>query len=261
MSAALDKVKDRIAAKVKAGHEPVGRLERTIQKVPYITGFCGNGAHEGAIKFTHNGARLRSCSGDYTIQGKLYRCRCDCHDAFRQIAEITGLTTQSTGSFDLIGQMFSPSSFIDVDPLGGIPTQREGEPLADTTEAKASPSDPPTPPVPFIPAQPSGFRMFSPVSVPEFKPTKTGQRARGQLEAQVAKVTLQWFKNQDSSSPRPMKPDECAMLVNPSSPPSSGAVYAIFKRWETQAYCKLGSKPFRMTELTEQGLRSLSRWE
>lgn len=257
--------KDRAAA--SAAKEPVFRLERVIDKVPYITGFCSNGGHEGTKKLSDKGTLLRACSGSFLITGKTYNCRCNCHEVFRQIFEMTGMTTQTVAPavsasppppdsaadipVDLIGSIFGPRENNGL-LLGGptpAPNHREA-PVTATTTASI-----PGPPVtaPGV----SSLRPLLPPAQSAFSATKSGQRARGQLEAEVANVAMRWFREADLI---PLTPDNVAAAV-PSEPrPSVGAVYSIFQRWSKQGWAELGTKPFRMIRLTEQGKRGLARW-
>lgn len=232
-------------------------LQREVKNVPYMTGFCHSGGHEGTRILSAGGTLLRSCSGVFVILGKTYTCRCDCHDAFRQIAELTGLTTATipvtmiVPPVDLIGSLYGPSS-IRPEPTPTDAHDDRGEPPTTVTAGAM-----PTPPV--APTTPAPIRIFSPLPTPDqFKPTPSGQRARGQLEAQVGKVIFKLFAH--SGTPAPITPVDCAMLVNPASPPSQGAVYSIFQRWQRQGLCELGAKPFRFLKLTDQGRRTLERW-
>lgn len=225
--------------------EPI-RLERTIDKVPYVTGFCGNGWHEGTKKISVVGTLLRACSGTYVIQGKTYHCRCDCHEAFRQIFAITGLTTQSSGSSDLIGSTWGSVGPVLLDDRTDTP-EPSRIPVAGTTEP-----------------QPTVLRHIVRPSIPaadRFSPTKSGIRAKGQLEAEVAAAMLKFFAGANlDGSIMALTPDSARAMIKTEPAPSVGAIYSIFQRWSAQAYCELGTKPFCMLRPTEHGLRVLARW-
>lgn len=250
MSRTRPSVKDRAAA--KAIKEPVYFLERKIDKVPYITGFCGNGWCEGTKKISVNGSLLRACSGLFVIQGKTYECKHVCHEVFRQIAEMTGLTTQASLPTDLIGSLWGPANGLLHSPSPD--TRNDGEtPVATTTEAATRA------PVAIAPGV-SSLRPLLPsplLASEHFSPTPSGQRARGQLEAEVANIAVRWFAGQEAM---PLTPDNVRAGIKTEPSPSNGAIYSIFKRWETQAYCNLADKPFRMVSLDERGKRYLSRW-
>jgi len=232
-------------------------LTRETKKVPYVTGFCGTGRHEGTQVFSDKGTMMRSCSGVFVIQGKTYICRCDCHVAFQQIREITGLSTQIEAPLippmDLIGSLYGPSS-TPAGPAPALPPTHQGNPSTVPTAGAM-----PEPGAVSVPSLVPSVRIFAPISPqPEqFKPTPSGQRARGQLEAEVARVIYRLF----AAGGSPLTPIDCAMMVNPASPPSQGAVYSIFQRWSRQGLCELGAKPFRFMSLTDQGKRTLARWE
>lgn len=77
----------------------------------------------------------------------------------------------------------------------------------------------------------------------EFKPTPSGRRSKGQLEYDVWDVCLDWIAN-----PRDVEfltPAVVAQLVNPNTPPSSGAVDAVFRRWASLKVALVAPKPTR----------------
>lgn len=260
----------RVLVRSKAGQKDqpkpeMVRLERIVDKVPYVTGFCGNGWHEGTNKFSTRGARLRSCSGDFTIQGKLYICRCNCHEAFRQIKELTGLTIESARAFAPVAEQpiesDMPEDFMGSVWLGGSGFLHDVR--TDTREPSRSPLAVTTQPEAPAPTTPT-YRHIPTRRIPpseSFSATKSGIRAKGQLEAEVAAVMLKWFQGGNADgSVMGLTPDAVKAAIKTEPSPSVGAIYSIFQRWDKQAWCELASKPFRMAKPTDLGRRQLARW-
>jgi hypothetical protein len=226
--------------------------ERVVDKVPYTTGFCGNGYHEGTKKLSRRGTLMKACQGSFYILGKTYECMCDCHSVARQIFEITGIK-RAIPSNDLIGMLYAPSSASPpVPPTGAHGT--EVTPVTATTGQHTPASVGPVPGVSLL-------RPLLPKSPAEaFSPTDTGQRARGQLEAEVAAVMHKWFRGNTTTSAIPLTPESVRNAIKSQPSPSNGAIYSIFKRWAGKNWCVLADRPFRMVHPTEQGIRGLRRW-
>lgn len=226
--------------------------ERVVDKVPYTTGFCGNGYHEGTKKLSARGTLMKACQGSFYILGKTYECMCDCHSVTRQIFEITGIQRAIPGN-DLIGMLYAPSSpSPSIAPIGAHGTEvtpvtaTPGQHMPGTVE-----------PMPGV----SLLRPLLPKSPAEaFQPTGSGQRARGQLEAEVASVMHRWFRGNVTTDAIPLTPDNVRAAITSQPPPSNGAIYSIFKRWADKGWCVLADRPFRMVHPTESGIRGLRRW-
>lgn len=215
----------------------------------WMTGFCTDGNHEGTRNLSLKGSLMTACKGTYVIQSREYNCTCECHAVFRQIFELTGIRTSTTPvvpvqDYDLIGKAYAPSvpsmSTPTVTPTAGVvaPTGLLGAANDDT-------------------ARP----LLLPIRVaPTFEPTASGQRARGQLEAEVAHVVWGWFGGSAEPAILPMLTGNAKGAIKSQPPASDGAIYAIFKRWEKAGWCILADKPFRMVSLTEMGVRQLRRY-
>ncbi len=106
----------------------------------------------------------------------------------------------------------------------------------------------------------SSLRPVLPAPRSAFSATASGQRARGQLEAEVAFIMNRWFNGKTDGSIQALTPDLVRVAIKTLPPPSNGAIYSIFKRWSESGYVVLEDKPFRIVKPTESGLRALRRW-
>lgn len=218
------------------------------KKKPYVTGFCNSGACEGTKKMSERGSLLRACSGEYVIQGKSYSCGCDCHEVFRQIAELTGISVKH----DLISTFMGPASLkenaapIDVPkpkeaPVVGLLPSSFAAPVVDTAGVPSLPDVAPRPTASGVPAP---------------KMTPTGRAAKGELEGQVKYVLRQHFALAEMGTAPALSPKEICEIINKAKPPSSGAVYAVLQRLKTKGIIALADKPFRVLDITEYGRRA-----
>lgn len=217
------------------------------KKYPYITGFCNSGACEGTKKLSERGSLLRACSGEYVVQGKTYKCGCECHEVFRQIAEITGLTVKH----DLISTFMGPSSIKETGTRANVPTTKSAPVVGLVVPSNALPVAETTG------ASPSLVDQRGPtLAVPAFKPTASGRAARGELEEQVKYVLRQHFNLAEVGTAPALVPKEISEIINKDKPPSVGAVYAVLKRLQNRGLVVLADKPFRVVDTTEYGRRA-----
>lgn len=217
----------------------------------YVTGFCTNGSHEGTTLFSAKGTMMRACSGEFTIQGKLYSCSCNCHEAFREMEELIGFKfRRQVAQAALIPPVFMGSTVEEkkATPID-VPT---GEETLDTAPVDVQD----TPPV----APMSGVSLLPPALPPTPAPvvrpilpakihvvvTPTGRKAKGQLENQVTAVINDWFHNgtAEAGQVESLTPKQVAEILGDNS--SLGAIHAIAKRLEKSGRATLAAKPFRI---------------
>jgi hypothetical protein len=89
-------------------------------------------------------------------------------------------------------------------------------------------------------------------SAREFEPTYDGYRRRGQLEAEVQVICNRAMMGEFD--------EHCtakfiAEQINPENPPSTGAIGAVFKRWEACGYAVINHSPVYFKRLTIEGMR------
>jgi hypothetical protein len=225
-----------MAAKMasKFGTSEVGPDGR---KICYTqTGFCGIGNHEGSKNKTANGAVLRACViGGRTDAGKvgIIVCICDCHDMAREMEAMSGVQIPPV----LVNR--TPPRLGSL--LGLAPRTTGGTGTSGTGDVGR----------PSV-VLPSGARFVA---------TPTGRAAKGQLEEQVRHfVSVQVSAAGDEMiAMLGLQPGTIAKGINVDSPPSTGAVYSVLKRWEAAAMVELRDGPFAFVRFTERGKRELFR--
>jgi hypothetical protein len=207
----------------------------------YVTGFCGIGSHEGLKIKSPSGALLKTCpvGGRVEMYGYNDRhigtaeCTCECHDMSRQMEDMSGIKFPSRDSVK------------ESSPLSGLGYLRAA---GDGTNPDGSGRsvDPDAPSVVVA----SGAR---------FAVTPTGRSARGQLEEQVRHVVSVQVKaaGEEMIAMLGLTPTMIGLAIDKENPPSSGAIYAVLKRWEGSAMVDLGEKPFRFLRFTDRGKRDL----
>lgn len=204
----------------------------TTTENKYITQHCANGSCEGTKKISALGASFVACRGQYSYRGRMITCTHDCHEMFRQLREITGIT-------DSVGPVVIEQTSI----LGRLSVTGFLHPTVTTTAA--------------IPIERDGHADPTGANEP-FSPTPSGQRARGQLEEQVRTEVQRFFNaGVEMIATLGLTPTLLAKAINQNKPPSQGAVYAVLKRWERDGLVTLAEKPFRLVGITDLGKRRL----
>lgn len=243
----------------KAKQIEISLPEKKVKAGPYVTGFCNVGAHEGASARAADGkTMLTNCRHKYYIQGKYYTCECSCHAIFRQLEEMTGMK--------VVQQVIPEPLFLQTEPaVTGLERSGVvGALMADHDARDAAPSL-----LGPVIAAPDMRRTFigpprGRTAAEQFERTDSGERARGQLEAEVAEAMWKWFQGRTDPFPEGLPkftPDAARLAIKTEPTPSQGAVRSVFLRWETQAWVVLGQKPFCVLNPTERGLTALARWK
>jgi len=95
----------------------------------------------------------------------------------------------------------------------------------------------------------------APVATPwtrSFDTTPTGRRAKGQLEYDVLKVCDEFTQNvYDWEHCTPRLVAERIGVINATEAPSTGAVNAVWDRWEKLGFAEQAKKPSRFVRFTE----------
>lgn len=201
----------------------------------FVSGYCNEysqqPAHEGNKPKTASGKPRKTCPMWTT-------CPCECHWNVDQLFIMVGKTREeeipnpeyATPASDFVMPAYpSPVSDDDALPGNGV----NGSP--DTEHPVNVP------------------RIAAPAPLAQRR-TPTGRAARGGLEAQVWDAVTTYLKT--PSDEEPITPKLVADLIayKYSIPtPSSGAVNAVWDRWEKMGYAKQAKKPNRFLEFTGEG--------
>lgn len=89
------------------------------------------------------------------------------------------------------------------------------------------------------------------------KTATTGRKPRGWLAEAVLAVCKDHLSGKLKLDGKPLTPHRVAKVVQERTgaedPPSTGAVSAVFKRWETFGFAKFNQKPFSFKAFTPKG--------
>lgn len=226
-----------LVADVKA--KPIARKEESS----YQSGFCTIGSHEGTKPLSPSGLLLKTCpiGGRFEMIGlgdKMIgeaECTCSCHAMSRQMEDLSGIRFPTRNSIR------------DSSPLSGLGLLRATSNATDDARAAGSDHD--------------GRPTVTVASGATFAVTPSGRAARGQLEDQVRHVVTTQVKaaGAEMIAVLGLMPSTIGMMIDKDNPPSSGAIYAVLKRWEGHALVDLAESPFRFVRFTERGARDLLR--
>jgi hypothetical protein len=88
----------------------------------------------------------------------------------------------------------------------------------------------------------------------EFAATESGRAARGQLESWVHAVIELWVDERPENCTPKWVAKTIMEIYSPPKAPSTGAIDAVFRRWQSYGYAIIGSTPTRFVSFTSQGL-------
>lgn len=221
-------------------------------KLKYVTGFCANKQCEGTKPKSPSGAPMRTCEFWET-------CPCKCHAQITEMYELTGMDRespeQSAEYLEWVRvqrhQFVMPSPF-DVDPVAGLSS-------SDGTDTPLGDEGPVATPY-GTPATPLSTGARHPVE-PVFAPTPTGRRARGQLEYDVLQICDEYSRDvYEWEYCTPKLVAERIGKMNEAEPPSTGAINAVWDRWEKLGFAKQDKKPSRFVCFEVDGsIRTLEK--
>lgn len=223
-------------------HTKPGKEAATKSAPPsvYQSGFCSLGSHENTKPVSPSGKPLRTCpvGGKFAYpwkEGGDVACTCDCHAMTRQLEELTGVQFPAFDSRKTSSPL-SGLALLDGALDGTDRLQQRLSPRADRPSVTTT----------------SGVR---------FAATPTGRAARGQLEEEVRTVICAQVKaaGEDMIAMLGLTPDTISQAISRDDPPSTGAVYAILKRWDGRVQVELAERPFRFIKFTDKGKRDLFR--
>lgn len=221
------------------------KTKKTDGKLKHPTGFCANKQCEGTKPKSSSGKPMRTCQFWET-------CPCKCHAQITEMYELTGMDREppeQTAEYlawvrEQRHQFVMPSPSFGT-PVDGLSSSDDTDtPLTDERTVATPLRDAATPlsTVAPVPAQ------------PVFTPTPTGRRARGQLEYDVLQICDEFSRNVyewDFCTPKLVA--ERIGKMNDTEPPSTGAINAVWDRWEKLEFAKQGKKPSHFIAFTVYG--------
>lgn len=194
----------------------------------YKTGFCGIGHCEGTSPVSPSGKPMKVCT---FYEG----CSCDCHKKFDRMYKMANETRRIHQN-----PKYVPYTYPDLSEFLAVQADDDAASIVGvgvTPEPRERPSE-------TAPGLLESARTFT--------GTATGYRQRGQLEAEVQKVANRAMMGEFDEL---MTPQVIAEIIDPSNPPSTGAIGAVFNRWERIGYAKIHRKPLYFQRLTVEGMR------
>ncbi len=185
---------------------------------PIISGFCGNGHHEGLSPVNYQGKPLPTCVW--------LPCRCQCHKKLDEMFELAGQ--------ERVGRLPNPKYIPERSPFV-MPEQTLS--TGTITSSNIDHTDAPLGP------QIATAGVLDRLAGRSFGLTPSGIRARGQLEYEVLAV-CRAFDNKVYDW------DMCvtknvAEAIDKADPPSSGAIQAVWERWARIGFATYAKKPLR----------------
>lgn len=195
--------------------------------LPMKTGFCSNGWCEGTKAKDWRGNPVPTC--DY-----IYTCPCKCHDELDKLFSMTG------------------SERIVVDSSGYVsPPRTYWIPSDDPLPVLSSNGDTPAP---VVVESPAPDRVPATVAR-TFTPTPTGRAARGELELWVKQHCDMWLIDEPGEPCTPAYLSAEIARDQGISPPSVGAISAVFDRWVKLGFAVVEKKPTRFVRYTDEGVK------
>lgn len=185
----------------------------------YLTGFCNMGQCEGTKPRGHNDTPLPTCTF-------WQDCKCECHEQITKMYEMAGMERRPA---ERNPEYVPPKRTYWIpsdDPDYAMPT---GAPEIDA----------------------GGVALAEKV----VKVTETGRTQRGGLESWVQRECLAWLVDRDPEYGLTVRilSDEIGRIEG-ITPPSQGAIAAVFDRWIKYDYAVISTdRPRRFLGLTEQG--------
>lgn len=195
-----------------------------------VTGFCSNGWHEGSKATDWRGHPAPTCRF-------INVCPCKCHadlDKMFSMTESERICLEVSGYSPPARTYWLPSDDYtpDDDVSSMVVGTDTGSGIEDVTTAHTPPSN--------------GV---------VFAPTQSGRTAKGQLEYWVDEQCRIWLIDKPGFPCTPAWLSSHIAEDNGVSPPSVGAIDAVFKRWEALGYAVIDRKPTRFSAFTSEGQR------
>jgi hypothetical protein len=198
--------------------------------MPYKTGFCGIGCHEGTKPRSYSGTPMKTCT-------KWQECSCDCHVQITRMFEMA----------DLPRVVQENPEYVPPKHDFWMPSLEERAAARAALLASASNGA-------SIPTEDDDAPATAPLGR-SFAPTPTGRAARGELEAWVLATCQEWVAEGYKELATPMNIGHEIGRREGINPPSVGAIGAVFDRWVAMGFAICERKPVRFIKFTEEGKR------
>lgn len=205
-------------------------------KIPYITGFCGTGLHEGTKPRSYSGKPMKTCMRLVNDQSghPRWSCECQCHKDLDRMFEMMGMER-----FIDQNPEYSPEIHTFI-----MPTLEER--VALSIERRTIPA--------VVIESPSPEHVPATVAR-AYEPTESGRAGRGQLELWVKQTCDRWVLDQPEESCTPQWLSDQIAASQEIKPPSVGAINAVFDRWTKLNFALIGRKPVRFIGYTDEGVK------
>jgi hypothetical protein len=203
------------------------------------TGFCNAGFCEGTKSHDSAGKPAKTC-------GFILTCPCSCHDVITKMFELSGMERLPQEN----PEYKPPKRDLWLHNLlenGGTSIPSNPEPIVIP---------------PGLEGATVGAAVVSTVALPAvapraYQPTVSGRSARGELEFWV-KRCCDYFVLGDIDTKLKLTPQRISQIIADEEgikAPSTGAIDAVFKRWEKLGFAKIERKPTRFVAYTEDGIK------
>lgn len=201
--------------------------DREFHVTALVTGYCSNGWHEGSKAVDWRGNPAPSCEFYLT-------CPCKCHTDLDKLFAMTGkerILVTVTAYHPPERTFWLPSD----DPVPVLSSPRDATP-------------------PVLVESPAPDRVPATIAR-TFDPTPSGRAARGELEAWVKQHCDIWLIDEPGTPCTPTYLGEEIARDMGITPPSVGAISAVFDRWVKLGFAVCEKKPTRFVRYTEEGVR------
>lgn len=207
-----------------------GKCEASDEHMlPFVSGFCCNGWHEGENAKDQKGNPVPTC--------KLWLiCPCECHSKWDTIYEVS----------EMERALVDNSSYSPDHGKYSMPSAEERA-LAYARQHAPKTSEPI-----LVPSHAPG--VVPPILQRDFAPTRSGRAARGELEAWVRKACDDWLVDQPGGICSPVYLASDIAKDQGINPPSTGAITACLDKWAKIGFAVVERKPVRFINYTPDGI-------
>ena len=220
------------------------------KKNKYKSGFCNNvnkpAQCEGTKPVSSTGVPMKTCE-DWQ------HCPCSCHELVTSMYEMTGMDREppeQTPEYFELRAAESAAWVVMLDSVYAAAVESRALSSSDGTDAHPDDEGPATGTLGGQDGT-SGHSAIPPLARPVFTSTPTGRRARGQLEYDVLQVCTEYdlgVFEWESCTPKLVA--ERIGAMNATEPPSTGAINAVWDRWEKLGFAEQAKKPSRFLKFT-----------
>lgn len=198
--------------------------------LPMKSGWCAQGWCEGTKATDWRGRPAPTCK-------MIGQCPCICHDMLTKMFAMTGaerLVIESSGYAPPHRTYWLPED----DPLPALDRSSNG--LVGTGPAIIE-----SPAPDIVPA----------TVTRDFRPTESGRTPKGQLELWVKEQCDIWLIDKPGFPCTPQWLSDHIAEDQGITPPSVGAISAVFDRWTNLGFAVIERKPTRFIKYTDEGIR------